>query len=43
VESHFDGLMELQRRLDVDDRLTFEAPKFIVEAQKPSLAPGIGR
>lgn len=41
VDSHSDGLTELQRRLDAGDRLVFEARKFLVEARKPSTAPRV--
>ena len=40
VEAHLDGLIDLQRRLDTDERLAFEARKFLVEARKPTVGPG---
>lgn len=43
VDSHSDGLIELQRRLDAGDRLVFEARKFLVEARKLQTAPAVGR
>jgi hypothetical protein len=39
VESHIDGLVLLQRRLDAGDRLAVEARKFLVEARSPRSSP----
>ena len=40
VETHLDGLIELQRRLNAGEQLAFEARKFLIEARKSPVAPG---
>ena len=35
VETHLNGLLELQGRLERGERLSFQAGKFLIEAQKP--------
>ena len=34
IDSHLDRLLELQRRLERNEKLVFEAGKYLIEARK---------